>query len=199
MHKPIILIGGTAGTGKTTLAQELCDRLHIDHRLGTGFIREVIKSQTIKERDPSLFEYTFRADDPVVNFVTQSEIIYSAVNACIDRAKREGTSLIIEGNHLIPQLYFMSDVNLYVVLSAPDFETHQQQLRGLTHTTRILSPSDIHNIREIGSYLGKECSRLSIPFIPYPSNINDLLGMILSIPFIPYPSNINDLLGMIRW
>lgn len=178
MHKPIILIGGTAGTGKTTLAQDLCDRLHIDHRLGTGFIREVVKSQTTKERDRSLFEYTFRADDPVAHFISQSERVYSAISACIDRAKREGTSLIIEGNHLIPQLYFKSDVNLYVILSAPDFEIHQRQLHGLTHMARTLSPSDIHKIREIGYYLEKECSRLSVPFIHYPSNINDFLDMI---------------------
>jgi|SRR3989344_3145136 len=178
MHKSIILIGGTAGTGKTTLAQEMCDRLHIDHRLGTGFIREVVKSQTTKELDPFLFDYTFRANNPVDLFVNQSERIYSAINACIDRAKQEGTSLIIEGNHLIPQLYFKSDVNLYVVISAPDFEIHRQQLQGTTHMTRPLSPSDIHNIREIGSYLEKECGRLSVPFILYPSNIIDFLGMI---------------------
>ncbi len=178
MHKPIILIGGTAGTGKTTLAQELCERLHIDHRLGTGFIREVVKSQTTTAQDQCLFEYTFRADDPVANFVSQAERIYSGVNACVNRAKREGTSLIVEGNHLIPNLYFRSDVNLYVVLSVSEFETHQRQLLGSTHTERILSPSDIYNIREIGSYLEKECSRLSVPFIPYPSDINEIIGMI---------------------
>jgi len=52
MQKPIILIGGTAGTGKSTLARELSSRLKIDHRLGTGFMREVLRSETSQAKDP---------------------------------------------------------------------------------------------------------------------------------------------------
>ncbi|MFH0701336.1 MAG: hypothetical protein V2A62_02785 [Candidatus Woesearchaeota archaeon] len=178
MDKPIILIGGTAGTGKTTLAQDLCSKLQIDHRLGTGFIREIIRSQTTPQQEPSLFEYTFRANDPIIHFVYQSERIYGAINACINRVKREGTSLIIEGNHLIPSLYSNLDVNLYLVLSAPDLETHMKQLQGTTHVTRILNSNDVQNIRCIGDYLKRECNRLSIPYLPYPRTINDILRLI---------------------
>lgn len=39
----VILIGGAAGTGKTSLAKKLCAELNIAHRLGSGFIREIAK------------------------------------------------------------------------------------------------------------------------------------------------------------
>ena len=43
MTKKIILIGGVAGTGKTSIARKICNDYNIDHRLGTGFIREIVK------------------------------------------------------------------------------------------------------------------------------------------------------------
>ncbi len=178
MHKPIILIGGTAGTGKTTLAHNLCSLLNIDHRLGTGFIREIVRSQTTPEKDECLFEYTFRADDPVAHLVHQSERLYNSINACIDRAKREGTSLVIEGNHLIPRLYYNHAVDLYVVLSTPNLDIHQRQLQGLTHAARELTSSDIDNVRKIGTYLEQECERFSVQQISYPYNLNEIVERI---------------------
>ena len=39
----IILIGGASGTGKSTISKELSERLNIIHRIGTGFIREIVR------------------------------------------------------------------------------------------------------------------------------------------------------------
>lgn len=100
--KPIILIGGTSGTGKTTLARKLCSSLDIDHRLGSGFIREIVKTHSSYSH---LNTFTFRSDDPVKSLVAQAITLQPFVLACIERARNEGTSLIIEGTHLIPDLY----------------------------------------------------------------------------------------------
>ncbi|MBI2112950.1 AAA family ATPase [Candidatus Woesearchaeota archaeon] len=175
MKKRIVLIGGTAGTGKTTLAREISCFLGIDHRLGTGFVREIIKAQTSREVDGGLFEYTFKADYPVQHLIGQANRIYSAIEACINRARNEGTSLIIEGNHLIPTLYSLLEVDHYIVLGSPDEQTHFRMLQGNTHSERLVSVSDLRKVREIDEYLRKECRRLAVPYLPHPVNVEDLL------------------------
>ena len=41
----IILIGGTAGTGKSTIARAIATKANINHVIGTGFIREILKKE----------------------------------------------------------------------------------------------------------------------------------------------------------
>ena len=97
----IILIGGASGTGKTTVATELCRKLGITHRITTGLIREIVKSST---GNKVLDSHTFSSIDkpPFVHLQEQSNLMKDAINACINRSSKEGTSLIIEGDHLIP-------------------------------------------------------------------------------------------------
>jgi 2-phosphoglycerate kinase len=165
--KPIILIGGTAGTGKTTLASELSWRLGLDHRIGTGFIREIVKSQHCKEDCPELHGFTFRSQQPVANILAQAERLRPAIIACIERARREGTSLLVEGTHLLPSLYYDVLIDLFVVLAAPEFEEHKRRLHGPSHLHRQTTEADFANVRLIDQYLGQEAARWNIRYEPY--------------------------------
>ena len=153
MQKSVLLIGGTAGTGKTTLAQSICSHLSIDHRLGTGFVREIIKSHISEEEEPCLYRFTFCASDPIQNLVDQSQRLYTAVKACIDRARSEGTSLVIEGTHLIPSIYYNENIDLFITLAAPESTEHYQRITDKTHLHRRITPHDFKNVRLIDSYL----------------------------------------------
>jgi 2-phosphoglycerate kinase len=167
MRKPVILIGGTAGAGKTTLARRLCQALNIDHRISTGFIREILCDQTDEAVHPALFIHTFQATDPVATLVEQAQLVYRSVSVCVQRARREGTSLIMEGNHLIPNLYHGIDCELYLILAAPHSAAHRQRLLGKTHAKRALSEADIERARVIDEYLRREAARYNIPYVSY--------------------------------
>ena len=173
--KPIILIGGTAGTGKTTIASELSWRLGLDHRIGTGFIREIVKSQHRQEDCPELHGFTFRSKQPVANIAAQAERLRPAIVACIERARREGTSLLIEGTHLLPSLYHGVRVELFVVLAAPEFEEHKRRLHGPSHLHRQTTDADFANVRLIDQYLGQEAQRLGIRYEPYGSSVEKFM------------------------
>ena len=170
--KPIILIGGTAGTGKTTLASELSWRLGLDHRIGTGFIREIVKSQHRREDCLELHGFTFRSEHPVANIVAQAQRLRPAIIACIERARREGTSLLVEGTHLLPSLYHDVDVDLFTVLAAPAFEEHQRRLRGPSHLHRRTTDDDFVNVRLIDEFLGIEAVRWRISYEQYGSGVD---------------------------
>jgi 2-phosphoglycerate kinase len=165
--KPIILIGGTAGTGKTTLASELSWRLGLDHRIGTGFIREIVKSQHRKEDCLELHGFTFRSEHPVANIVAQAQRLRPAIIACVERARREGTSLLVEGTHLLPSLYHDALADLFAVLAAPDPEEHSRRLHGPSHLHRETTDGDFTKVRQIDQYLASEAARWGIRYEPY--------------------------------
>ncbi len=148
----IILIGGAAGTGKSSLARELCSKLEIAHRLGSGFIREMAKSFLPQEENPFLYNYSFRphADvSPFENLYKQSEGIKDSIEGCISRAYNEGTSLVIEGVNIIPGLIRTDHVSLNMVLTIDDYDLHLDMVQGKTHHKRQINQEDFKNIREI--------------------------------------------------
>ncbi len=178
MAKPVVLIGGTAGTGKSTLARELAWEMHFDHRLGTGFLREVARSYHSQQTAPDLYSFTFRAANPIEHLMAQARLLKPAIDACIARARNEGTSLVIEGNHLVPALYHDTPVDLYLVLSAPDALEHQARLHGQTHARRRLSESDIANVRRIDEYLCAEAARHGVPTVLYADNFGEIVDLV---------------------
>jgi 2-phosphoglycerate kinase len=171
MQKPIVLVGGTAGTGKSTLARELSSFLGIDHRLGTGFLREVLRTETSPTKDPDLFTFTFRSENPIKTLLSQARRLRSAILACIRRARNEGTSLIIEGTHLVPELYGDVGADLMIILSAPPLEAHLRRLQGPSHLKRMISADDFKNAVMINEYYRTEAEKCGLPFLLYEHNL----------------------------
>jgi len=148
----IILIGGAAGTGKTSIAKSLCAEMGIAHRLGSGFIREIAKSFVSLEENPFLYNYSFRPHidiTPFENLCKQSEVIKDAMERCIKRAFDEGTSLVIEGVNIIPGLVDNKYASFSVVLTVDDYERHFRMITGKTHVKRSISKEDFNNARLI--------------------------------------------------
>lgn len=159
--KPIILISGTSGIGKSTIAKELFNKLNIDHRQTTGMIREIIAAESTKETDPYLYHLTYDAEDPLTQFLSQARRIEKAVKACIHRCRREDSSLIIEGNHLIPELFHNAPIDLLIVITNSDQQLHKQRiLQNDVH--RFIDEKKFENIRIIDTYLVNEAKKYGI-------------------------------------
>jgi 2-phosphoglycerate kinase len=176
---PVILVGGTAGCGKTTLAGQLTAAFDLDHRIGTGFIRAVLQSQADEVAEPALFLRTYESDDPVAGVRRQAARLQPAVLACIRRARDEGTSLVIEGTHLLPDLYHDQDV-AFLVLEQPGEEEHTRRLSGRRHTRRRIEATDVTRIRRIGAFYDTEARRLGVATAHFGDNfagICTLLGL----------------------
>jgi 2-phosphoglycerate kinase len=167
LDNKIILIGGTAGTGKTTLAKEISYSMNLTHRLGTGFIREILKSYLTKEQFPELYSYTFRPENSENlkrDFKKQARMVCKAVNSSIKRAHEEGTSIVIEGNHLLPEYLELSKVSLFVILDC-DIVKIKKRIVGPTHSKRVILESDIENILKISKIIIESAKIHNIPII----------------------------------
>ncbi len=115
LNKPlVVLIGGTTGVGKSTIATMIANRLSIVRIVSTDAIREVMRAFFSRELMPTIHTSSFDADtalihplpphvDPVVaGFREQSLSVLVGVRAIIKRALNEGTHIIIEGAHIVP-------------------------------------------------------------------------------------------------
>jgi len=162
------LIGGAAGTGKTSLARALASDLDIAHRLGSGFIREIAKSFISPEQNAYLYNYSFRPPDdisPFENLYKQSEVIKPSIEGCIKRAYNEGTSIVIEGVNVIPGLVSAELATLFVVLTVEDYNRHFEMINGKTHFQREISEKDFGKVRMIQDDFKKAAEKYHYPII----------------------------------
>jgi 2-phosphoglycerate kinase len=151
--------------------------LGFDHRLGVGFVREAVRSQTNPDRDPVLFLYSFAGPDPAATLVRQAERLQPAVEACIERAHREGTSLVLEGTQLLPSLYHdHPHVTDFLVLEAPAGPEHQQRLLGSSHAKRDLDEATMAQIAATNAYYIQQAKLYNIPSVVF-RNLDDVLPL----------------------
>lgn len=182
MNNKIILVGGTAGSGKTTIARQICRETDVIHRIGTGFIREVLRSTNSKEETPALFTFTFRppkGKDLIENFEDQARLVCNAVNEVIARAYNEGTSIVIEGSHLLPKFINTELVSHFFVLKYPDEEV-KVRINGDTHSKRSISPSDLENTLKISEQILNEAEEGNVEIIEN-NNLTETMRKIKAI------------------
>jgi 2-phosphoglycerate kinase len=113
----VFLLAGTAGSGKSTVAADLASRLNIVRTQSTDMLREVLRSIISSKVQPLLHESSFTAwtklpeskkqqanteELLVEGYCNQADILSTAIDAVMQRASREGVSLIVEGVHLHP-------------------------------------------------------------------------------------------------
>ncbi len=110
-----ILIGGSTGVGKTSLAVEVARRLEISHVIGTDSIRQIMRLMFSADLMPEIHCSTYDAlalalepqdagDAVIAGFREQAQKIAVGVHALLDRAVEENTSLLIEGVNLLPSV-----------------------------------------------------------------------------------------------
>ena len=126
-EKPlVILIGGTAGVGKSAIAAALTRRLGIERVIGTDEIREVMRYMLPKDLLPTLHQSSFDAGDVLagpdikenvlVGFTRQASLVNRGVHAYIKRSEKEGLKTIFDGVHLVPGMLDITDDDNSVML-----------------------------------------------------------------------------------
>ncbi|KFM28805.1 2-phosphoglycerate kinase [Auxenochlorella protothecoides] len=100
----IVLLCGTACTGKSTIAQLLASRLNLPNVLQTDLLMEFFRGSEVVPAQPSVWH----AEDEealVSRFQAQSRQVRRGLSGDLHKCIEEGKSIIIEGCHLDPSLY----------------------------------------------------------------------------------------------
>jgi len=112
----IILVGGTTGSGKSSISSELAHRLDIVRTQSTDMLREVMRLMVPPRLLPTLHASSFEAytslptagsnateAEMIAGYLTQSGQVAVGVEGVLGRTANEQVSLILEGVHLHPE------------------------------------------------------------------------------------------------
>lgn len=182
----VILVGGTTGVGKSTIATEVAHRLGITRISSTDSIREVMRAIFTKDLMPAIYESAFSAwrglrvpvpegaNPVVVGFREQSAVVNTGVRALISRAALEGVSMVIEGVHLVPGYLdprqFSNVRVVQLVIGVADEQSHRSHFyirEAQTHGTRSHQryEREFEHIRVLGGYIESLAREHDIPLI----------------------------------
>ena len=152
----IFLIGGASGVAKSSFSFELMQKHKIIHKIGSGFIREMAKSFISKKENKHLYNHSFETSlkNSFENLYLQSLPLKKMINYSINRANREGTSIIIEGTSMIPGLMEFSFVDKKILLVVKNENQHFRMIKkNNTHKLRNIDDKYFKNIRAIQNKL----------------------------------------------
>jgi 2-phosphoglycerate kinase len=170
----IVLIGGTTGVGKSTVAAEIAHRLGITRIASTDSIREVMRGIFSRELMPAIYESSFDAwrslripvpqgaDPVIVGFREQTAVVTTGVKALIDRSVVERVSLVVEGVHIVPGYIEPSQFKdawvVPLVITVDDEEAHRSHFYIREVQTDGNRPFEKYrekfgDIRLLGSYI----------------------------------------------
>jgi 2-phosphoglycerate kinase len=186
----ILLIGGTTGCGKSTIATEVAHRLNIIRTQSTDMLREVMRMMVPIRLLPELHTSSFNAwrkipgsgdskESPeermIHGYIHQAELVSVPCEAVVQRALREQVSLILEGVHVSPMLVKrLRDekraIIVPIMLAVLKKDRLQIQLkdRGVKTPERNAQSDYLSNFESIWmlqSYLLSEADNNAIPII----------------------------------
>lgn len=187
----ILLIGGSTGVGKSTVAAELAYRLDVARIQSTDMMREVIRSYVTPEVAPTLQYSSFdawrglpqplgapadvNADRVIDGFLSQVSTMRPAMHASMERAIQEEENLILEGVHVVPSQLDLARLHeqaivVPMVLSTIEKEAlrHRLSRRGTETVQRQASRylAHLESIWEVQSFLAEDAEAADINVLP---------------------------------
>jgi 2-phosphoglycerate kinase len=183
----VILIGGATGVGKSTIATQLAARLGIVRVVATDAVREVMRAMLSPELAPTLHVSSFEADQAlreppsrsadalILGFREQTAAVSVGINAIIERAALERTSVVIEGAHVVPGFFDVETRNesllaVPFVVGVDDEERHRSHFAARQDAieARIATryAEGFGNIRKLQRYVTDQALAHGVPVIP---------------------------------
>jgi 2-phosphoglycerate kinase len=204
----VVAVGGSSGVGKSTISQEVADRLGISVVISTDQVRAVIRSVINPDLFPALSQSSFSAAKMLKSNLTgnrllfayeeQAPIVQHGTVALARRSVKEGQQVMINGVHIVPGLQTVEpDFPLFTyVLTVGSAEEHRGRfikrfLEGDRKPTEYLQRMDA--IRELDDYIVEQCHRHGVQVITsttFDGTVLDLMDAVcrdLEARFDTYP------------
>jgi len=148
----LLVIAGATGVGKSTAAVGVAQRSGFTRVMSTDAIREIMRATDTEQSVPALHRSSFSAGESgeaVLDWMETCRAVEPGIAATVDRARREGIDLLIEGVHIVPAVRWLREweeaggVALGIVMVVDEERTHQAMLKS----------RDAHSYRRSDRYL----------------------------------------------
>jgi 2-phosphoglycerate kinase len=173
--------------GKSTIATQLAARLGIVRVVATDAVREVMRAMLSPELMPTLHVSSFQADralrEPptssadalVMGFREQTAAVSVGIDALIERAATEGTSIVIEGAHVVPGFFDVKShegriLAVPFIVGVDDEERHRSHFAAREDAVAARPATryaeGFEGIRRLQRYVKSQALAHGVPVIP---------------------------------
>ena len=180
----VVLIGGTTGVGKSTLATMLAGRLGITRVIATDVVRQVLRAFFTSDAMPTVHHSAFDAGG-IEGYRDQAARVSTGIAAIVERAANEGAPLIVEGVHVVPGALEVGlrerCVLAEALLIVGDDERHRGHFSrrpGTRPAQRYLAAFD--EIRVLQEHLVAGARAAGVPVIEN-ANLDEALGSLMEL------------------
>jgi 2-phosphoglycerate kinase len=180
----VVLLGGTTGVGKSTLATMLAARLGVNRVIATDVIRQVLRAFFTVEAMPTVHSSAFEAGG-VAGYRDQADRVGTAIAAIVERAADEAKPVVVEGVHVVPGGVHprVRDrcvlVEALLVVDDPDLHRGHFSLRpGARPPERYLASFD--DIRRLQDYLWARAEAEGVPVVDN-ANVDRSLARLMEL------------------
>ncbi len=147
----LLIITGTSGVGKSTMSAKLAASSGFSKTAATDTVREVLRTQFSISEHPALHRSSFEdaGGTAVEDWMETVDVVSEGVQAVIDRARKKGLDILLEGVHFFPNREVIESWKrsggsaIGVVLYVQDEVRHRN----------MISNREKHNGKKVGHYL----------------------------------------------
>lgn len=171
----ILLINGTPGVGKSTVARLVAQRLGVSQLIGTDTIREIMRKMDTRNEFTHIHSSaillseckTIDEVDVISGFVEQAKQVMIGVKSVISRCKKEGISCVLEGIHLLPSLIQdLEEVDIKaIVLNVSGEQAHFNRLIKQGNLRAEYKTRRFESIKKIQAFIVQEANRYGVKVI----------------------------------
>lgn len=185
MKPYVILIGSASGIGKSTIASEISNRLHIKYLIETDFIREIVRGVIGPDYAPALHKssydayttlrdsFNYESEEKLIEagFEEHASFVIPAIEKVIKRSIKDKESIVIEGVHIVPGLLdtkqFENEAHVHFFILTADKEDHQERFisRAIAIKRGGAQLDYFRENRIINDYLIYKAKTMSVPVI----------------------------------
>jgi 2-phosphoglycerate kinase len=204
LKKPlIILIGGSTGAGKSTVATMISNRLNISRVVSTDAIREIMRTSISDKLIRPLQGSSYNAykylslvppgvDPVILGFREQVMAVNVGIEAIISRSVEEKIDTIVEGAHIVPgffkikEFYDKALIENYIII-VKDEDIHREHFIKRTYETQGSRPMEkylkhLKNIRQIQGYIVELAEKNNVKILDN-NNLDNTINTVMDLVF----------------